>query len=478
MEGSYLLDLFKTLSREERADFERFAIMQVPGSECALDKRLSLIRIMLRAAPDFDAASLHKRVVFRQLFNAETYTQGRLDKVMAEVNRWLKAYLLYSHQQENAASPTQQIAWSEILKTRQLKTWHQHHLNKMLKNKPFPANRDDYLDAFRLELKLCEHESAHNYLKGDLNVPQALEALDLYYFTARLELINNLLLQRKVTKISLEASSPGLAVIQLPEVYRNQSPILKIAFEIYQILQQDRPPLEDFQRLSALIYQHEKTIAPAMLQQFYAYLRNICTILINSGHNELLPVYHQIQKDDLARGYLYHGNGLLPASVYLSVTNGAIRANQPQWALEFVEAHRERIMGENAQRDLYRLNKALCLFAFRHYEAALDLIAPTFEFLNYTLLSKRLEIKILYELDSELLPYKAGAFKVFITRASQKFLPPELKTPNADFVNLLLQIIRSKPRDKDRKTLLLNRINAKPQAAERDWILEKVKNLK
>jgi hypothetical protein len=52
-----------------------------------------------------------------------------------------------------------------------------------------------------------------------------------------------------------------------------------------------------------------------------------------------------------------------------------------------------------------------------------------------------------YELNSELLPYKLDAYKMFISRASHKLIPPQIKDYNTNFVNLLLQIVASVPGD-------------------------------
>ncbi len=479
MEGTYLLDLFKSLSAEERDDFNRYMLAYTRSGKKGDENRRKLLQTVAEAAPEFLPTQINKEVVFQKVFEGESFSAGKLEKVMVDSNKFLKSFLLKQEYIADLNDPKRLVDWADLLKKRGLSHWREQYLAKLMRNKVPPRNREDYYGQFRLELSICEEEMAHNYLKGDLNVPMALESLELYYHVARLELLNQYLLQRKVTKLAIDKSIAfSLQKQQIRDDYLQKSPILLIAYKISQLLQKDLPPLADFQELSDLLHRHEANIAPPLLQQFYTYLRNFCAFLINGGKNELVPLWHQLQRDNLARGYLYHTGKRITASAYLSVATGAIRVGNLDWAIEFVESHKTQIIGDNESADLYRLNKAQYLFAIGKFELALDHIAPVFEFLNYTLLAKRLEIKILYEIESELLPYKAGAFKIFLTRASQKFMPDDLKRPNADFVNIIHQILRSKPGQRRRSERLSARIHAKPLCAERDWLLEKAAQLR
>lgn len=480
MEGTYLLNLFKSLNKEEREAFVQFTAMQLVGGNKIAAKVQALVNWLLKAAPGFNPQKLKKQDAFQAVFNDEPLADGKLEKVMVATNKFLKTFLIEQHSQKAAHFIHQQIAWVNILKERGLDFWQQKSLQQLQKAQHQKSLRDPefYYHQFRIDFAIYQNEAAHNQLKGDLNVPRALQSLDLFYHIARLELLNHYLLQRRVTNLGLpKRESFSWNNIPIPSNYLEESPVLLISDKISELLCQDLPPLADFQELSLLLKAHENSIAPDLLQQFYTYLRNFCAFLINSGSHNLLPLFHQLQRDNLERGYLYHDGQRISASAYLSVATGAIRVGNLEWARQFVETHKGQVIGDNAAFDLYRLNAAQCLFAGGKFEEALDHIAPVFDFLNYTLLAKRLEIKILYELQSELLPYKAGAFKIFLTRASQKFMPDELRRPNADFVNVVHQMLRSKPGQRGRSERLLSRIQAKPHTAERDWLIEKAAKL-
>lgn len=477
MEGSYLLEIIQRLNKEELIAFERFSQAQAPGLPG--ERVLALIHFLQNAAPNYAKSSIQKVFAYAVVFEGEPYREGRLEKVMVEVTKLLKAFLLQLHYFDKTNETGRQVDWAIVLKERGLPILSGQALTKAKKQMPIALDRDQYHQLFKVELEIFGRATANNHLKGDLNVPQTLKALDLYYHIARLELLNHYLLQLRVTKLGLPhpENFPWFKV-DIPPAYLEDAPVLKIAHKITELLLQDLPPLTDFQTLSTLLKTHEATVAPSLLHQFYTYLRNFCAFHIIAGADHLLPLYHQLQRDNLERGYLYHEGSRISASAFISLTTAALRVGDIEWANHFIQSHKGRVIGENSSFDLYRLNWAQYLFALGKWEEALDNIAPVFDFLNYTLSAKRLEIKILYELKSELLPYKASAFKIFITRASQKFMPSERRLPNADFINLIHQILRSKPGQKGRSARLMRHIQAKPRTAERDWLIEKVAQLR
>ena len=90
---------------------------------------------------------------------------------------------------------------------------------------------------------------------------------------------------------------------------------------------------------------------------------------------------------------------------------------------------------------------------------------------------RRLELKILYELQSDLLLYKIDAFRKFIVRTATKTISANLRTMDLNFLNILMQISQAPLKDKARAALILKRIDQKALLADRPWLIEKAKEL-
>ena len=147
------------------------------------------------------------------------------------------------------------------------------------------------------------------------------------------------------------------------------------------------------------------------------------------------------------------------------------------WALQFTETHRYKVVGANETEEFYQLNMALGLFAQQKLDEALAIIPFGSSYSNYHLAARRLELKIYFELNADLLPYKIDAFRMHVSRASQKFLSDYMRELHANFVNLLQQISQSPRRDKGRSEHLIKRIQEKKWVAERNWLLEKAREV-
>ncbi|MBL7825063.1 MAG: hypothetical protein JNJ57_00420, partial [Saprospiraceae bacterium] len=191
---------------------------------------------------------------------------------------------------------------------------------------------------------------------------------------------------------------------------------------------------------------------------------------------EFNVILHEIHRDNLQRGYFYH-EGKIPANAFLNITQHALRAQKHFWAFQFVDSHKDLILGENESHDFYKMNLALYYFAEKKYEEALQIIPFTSTNIYYHLMARRLELKIFYELRSDILPSKIDAFKMFVSRAGNKTFSKHLSELFTNFGNFVYQLSLSIPGDKKRSEQLLKRINSKKLVGERGWLIEKAQEI-
>lgn len=482
MEKTYVFELIKSLSVAERREFELFVTSRYFNRGKQATELTTLLRTILKFISKPGDASLEKNVMYECVFPGAPWVEGKLEKLMVALNKLLRTFLLIQHYFQPENEFQQELDWGAQLHHRGFDLRYQRLLDKLKANsqQEYIKNDSFFLHRLQLEHAIYDYETYNNRKKGDLNIPQVLHNLDIYYHLFRLEHLNYFLLQNKVTNLEI---SDGLAIAlqenPLPERYLQESSYLLIQFKIFCLLQAQNPGLSEFQELYELLKQHEPHLEKSKLEEYYAYLRNVCVLLINSGAEELYQVLHQIQRDNLERGLLYlegKQGKLSPSAVLNLVDNGLIVQNYA-WVAEFLESHQDRIIGDNETRDLYRFNRARYLFAVGRFEEALDYVPPASPYVDYHLAARRLELRIYYELDSELLPYKVDAFKMYLSRVSQKFLSPELRRRNGDFANVLFQLIHLPPGDRVRARRILQRIEENKGVSERKWLLEKVRQL-
>lgn len=479
MEKSYLVELIKTMQPEELQQFALFLASPFFAQGAVAKESQALFTIIIDTAPGFSEPNLKKDKVYQLMFPGKPLVEGKLKKVMSELNKLLRTYFLVRHYLRDSNDFQQQLDMAQVLRLRGMSSRHQQAVDKLKSQSKQKTGESVALfqQEYLLENEIHDWASAYNQGKGDINIPSVLYNLEMHYFANRLELLNRFLLQQKVTQIETpQVISVGLEDSHIPSFYLERSVLLMITDKIHRLLQQPQASFQEFQELLTLLQQNENSLEPQTLVQFYTYLRNFCVLLIDSGAEELILVLHRIQQDNLKRGYFYH-EGMISPNAYLNINHVAIKANDLEWALDFTVSHKDRIVSGSSPEEFYHLNLAICLFAQNKLEEALAVIPFGSSYSFYHLIARRLELKIYYEMASDLLPYKIDAFKMFISRASHKFLSDNLRELHTNFVNTLHQLSLSPKRDSKRAEQLIQRISGKKLIAERQWLVEKAKEL-
>ena len=97
----------------------------------------------------------------------------------------------------------------------------------------------------------------------------------------------------------------------------------------------------------------------------------------------------------------------------------------------------------------------------------------------YKIASKRLEIMVYYEMRSPILESKMTAFKVYLFRVSHKLLPDLAQQGNNNFIDILKQIYNPLTLGNDNRIdKLILKINQKRGIVEREWLLQKLEELR
>lgn len=482
MEQSQLIELIRTLKSEEKAQVLSFGAIQLFNNGRMKAQVIPLLDLCLSHPWHIPEQRLEKKQVYATLFPGQEFIEGKLDKVMVEAHKIVRAFLLVQRYFSAENEFHQLLDFAEEVRGRGLDARYHQIIGKLdrIQADASQNSQQFFNRQFLLEYSKYEEATVRNQAKGDLNIVHTVHALELSYFTNRLVLLNQFLLQQKIAHLEAPPRIQSLLTeSQIPAEYIAQSIGLRLHYEIFVLLKKSLVTASEIRPLFDLLLLHENQIDSGSLSNFYAFLRNLCVLALSANFEDfdMALMLHNLYKDNLDRGYL-HCDGTISRSKYMAVANNALFVEKYDWALAFIEKYRHELQDENETHDIYRLNLANYYFRVGRYSDCLDNIPDTSPYLLYLLLGKRLELKSLYELRSDLLSYKLDAFKMFLSRTSQKLLSESQRQAHTDFANLLHQLSNSKPNDPKRAETILKRLQEKKQAAEWRWLLEKAKELK
>jgi hypothetical protein len=478
MANSKFFEIIGSFSPEEKKEFPLFLNNSFFLRKGNADM-LRLFKYFLVAIVSSTDKTLCKSAIHAAIFPSKAFSASRINRLLAIFSELLEQYILTKYYQRDMNNRQRMLDLAGVFRTRMLKDSYNKQLLELKKEAAEVTleSSDHYFFQYQVAKENHEWQSAFNTEKGDLGIPKVIRNLDLFNLNERTELLNQLLLQQKVTKVdSLTLSQLMLEPHNQLNHYEDQSTLLLIRRKIQALLSHTEPQVNDFETLVGLIKSCEKYLSSESVQVVFAYLRNYCSFLINSGHSEMHEVLHTIQKDNLVRGYFYYNGYIMPQALINIILISLSVKNIP-WAKQTLELNRDKILAEPEFGNSYQLMLAVCLFEEKKYDEALQNILFDFSIISFMLLAKRLELKIYYETQSDLLPYKIDSFRKYLERNTPKAGVTGTWKVHFHFVNILLQLYQSNANDPNRSLRIIHRINAKKAVADRTWLLEKAKSM-
>ncbi|MBL7826348.1 MAG: hypothetical protein JNJ57_06940 [Saprospiraceae bacterium] len=473
----FSFDLVMSLSEDEANGFRRYLKGEEEKNHLKADQIERLFDVLFSLKLELKD-DIEKDDLYPKVFPGKPFVHNKLEKLSSELNNSLRQYLLMERYLKEENDVQRQLDWLAELRDRSLSSRHHQLSGKLAKQLEPEQNESIDRYWFRFLLEKEQHEWLALFSpKSELNLPNLLNAFDAFYFAFRTESLNRLLLISRFALLSPEGAQ------YIEQEWQNQHNghqsrlYLSLLAKIHLLLKDNAPSVEGFQRLLEKIKQDEQYIDANSLKGVYSYVRSLSTFLIDSGRNEFAPLLHEIHKQNLEDGHFY-SQGNIPPSSLLNIIKIGLKVGEVQWCREIVENHKNRIIGDSPEKDYYSLMLALCFFSEQKYEQALSILPFDSNSPTYYLMARRLELKIYYEVRSDLMPFKLDAFRMYVRRTGIKTFPAEMYEQFVNFANLLRQLyLSSGIVDPSRSMQLVKRIQSKKRIAERSWLLEKAQEL-
>ena len=153
MEQSQLIDLIGTLTADEKEQIRQYASIPYFNNSKLKNFVLPLFDICLKHVEHGSDESLEKKAVFNKLFSGKIFVDGKLEKVMVEVNKIVRTVLLMRYYLSEKNEFQQLFDYSKIIRAKGLKLRYQQiisRLRKMQQEKPW-KNADYFQEQFILQ---------------------------------------------------------------------------------------------------------------------------------------------------------------------------------------------------------------------------------------------------------------------------------------------------------------------------------------
>ncbi|HMQ50130.1 MAG TPA: hypothetical protein PKA70_21865 [Saprospiraceae bacterium] len=341
-----------------------------------------------------------------------------------------------------------------------------------------------YYNEYKLAQIIYTFQSSRNNRAGDLNLTQVLEYLDYFYLLSKFEYSGLTLMQNKYSNFQWTEIIPVETCLQ-PIVRKNnyfghtQIALNSLSIDMVNGYTDSHSAFFEFVRL---LDSNIHELPEGMRKNLAAFARNYCTQQYNSGDDSFLPILFQMYQDHLKLGLLFHEGGV-HFSTLINIGNTGLRLKAFDWVKGFFEAYKDKIIGTPFPNDYYQFCMANYHLHVQAYDKAMGLVNSGFQDPYIELSARRLEIKIYYEIEEmSLLDAKINNFgrtlSYFKTEKNQS-VPASILQMNNAFLNVLRRILLPKTLGNPKRIAKLRQYFEKlPSVAEREWLQEKLAELK
>jgi hypothetical protein len=476
MRFSRLLELLQTFSSSERTQFRLF----VASPYFVQGKKNGQLTALLA----FGLGSLDRppetwpdnTAAYAALFPGAPRVAGKLGKWTKTLHRLAMQFIIVEQVRKPENEPENQIKLTAELQRRRLFDRSEALLcttRKLLDN----LERGQVKDHL-LRFKLIEHEMNQMVLHPSKKVRfapnEAFETVYLQYQAMKLDLaIATKSLHHRISFAPSTLAQYMLYEEPFFEELAQDHPLLYLSSRFVSITSQDRPNLEQFGQYVRSIREYENLLLPADVKRVWAMARNILLHWwLKNKDLEIVRLYFDLALDNLSNGRL-HYHGLILHQTLESVCAVGLELNEHAVVYRLLQEHRGRIAGEQEDEPFFRYNLARYHFYIGNFREALDMLPHALPDPSYYIGAKILEIQILYELQSELLPFRMDAFRLFLRRGAIQIGSPERIESIRLFLNALARICRCPQGNTSRADTILTQIRATPHITVYYWLIKK-----
>lgn len=483
MYGSKLLETLDFLIPEEMDCLVKFLQSPYFFSDKQIKETYPLLQLILQFSREEITLELSKKTVYQKLYPNEKFIHGKIEKLMSALLKQVHQFIAIHFRKKKESLIEDNITLVNFFRLRNTHKFEIHYLKKLKKIHLQSEQKSTqyYFDNYLIRLEEIERYLFLDQRFDSFNYKTALQPLDTFYLLNKLEYACSLLsLDRFRQNLDVEAIIRFLDTFKA--LYAKSDllhlPLIAIYYQIFEILKTKEAKESNYWKLKEMIQKNEKSLSHKSLKKLHGFARAFINDQYSRGASHLLHENFSLHKFQLEKGYLNYEKGILPSTFKNLVTLG-LRTKSYSWVSNFLNEYKDKIEGTNNSKDLYYFNLSSYQFAVKEYEQALEFKAGQYEDLFYKNAAKRLELKIYYETNSEILDSKIDAFKVYIHRLPKNALIDHKRSSNNNFINFLRQIRNPRTMfSAERLEKLALKVEQCQFLNEKNWLLEKIIALK
>lgn len=467
VEDKKLLKTLGTFTREELGRFRDYILSSYLNNKGPLVEFLDVLLPMINAGKAPGAGQMFKLLVKSAKLSTASYRS-----LFADLSRLVNTFI----QNERYKDKPEQ-AVSDLLTAVNAKRLNKlfdinMSLAKKLRSNVSNKSAEFYLRTFAIDTEADFSKALSKANKDKESPEEVMDRLDEFYMTNKLRYCCAAKHFRHRTKKDHDVLITEILGLIAGGHYDHIASV-QVYAAIYRMLN-DEDDETQFAQVKELLKLHQRELSDVILRDAYVFAINYCVQKVNKGKVNYLRDVYDLYKIALDKKFLYDENELSPWD-YSSIMALGVQLRDFKWSEKLIEVYKERVPTAGKKMNVVTFNMAKMYFFGGRYKDVLQLLSGVkSDELMYVLGANALLIKTYYEMENkdELHRHLAN-FKINLKR--RKTIDEVERKSYLQFIDFTTQLSQIPKRDKKALRSLKDAIKDHPEAAEQEWLLEKLK---
>lgn len=475
MQNNKVFSILQKFDKYEQNRLRKFVQSPYFNRNERLEKLLELlIKDLNKENP---IISLNREEIWTKVGHQSKYDDVKLRKDFSDLLRLIEKFIAQEEYEKDGLYEAEFLLTGiRNKKIEKLESGAKKAASRLLERYSLKSS-DFFYHQFLIEKKFFLSSSS-NVLKaksGKSNIETVAENLDIFYVSEKMRYycysIESKLIS--VHQYDLNLMDEIIAYIQKSNL--KEVPVIAIYYQKFLTLIDEKNEKHYF-RLKNLLDKYALGFPKEEAFLLYSSTLNYCVGKINSGNGKFLQEYLDIIVDFLEKGIIFL-NDYLATEVFNNIVVTALRLEKFIWAEKFIVKYNKRI-DPQYQENVITFNMARLHWYQKNHEKVIGLLREVeYDNLGYNLKSKTMLLLTYYEVDEiEPLFSLLESFRAFLNR--HKEIPDSRRQNYLNLIRFTKKLTKTIPRDKKAIEKLHKEITETKSLANKDWLLEKLAELK
>ena len=316
------------------------------------------------------------------------------------------------------------------------------------------------------------------YSKGDVNLQEAMDALDHYYLVEKLMLATAMYNRQAVLPVSYAPFFLDSMLNDLRDNLEKFSPTVQIWYHALCMVKEPDSKEFYYQLKEELLKNLEKLDKEDGLALFLI-LQNSLHKAIGQQSEMYFQELFELYSVQIQQKWILYMNGTILPNVFKNIVTVGTTIGALDWTRAFITESQD-YLAEESKEDMLAYAWGLIAFKEKTYDKALKSISQVSQKNIFLALSiRRLQLKIYFEQKEwEVLLSSINSYRVYLHRLNR--LSSRHKEVNTLFLNLLSALCRVQTNQSEPKKIMTihQEVVQTSLLPERTWLLEKLGEIK